>query len=84
MPESSFADLSGLPPLYLQIGQFDTVREGAASLAINALRSGVEVRMESWPCMIQGWHGLVNAGVPEAAAAWLSIRDYILEKTNIR
>jgi acetyl esterase/lipase len=80
----AFADLSDLPPLYLQIGQFDTVREGAASLAINALRSGVEVTMESWPSMIQGWHGLVNAGVPEAAAAWLRIRDYILEKTTIR
>ena len=79
----AFADLSDLPPMYLQIGQFDTVREGATSLAINALRSGVEVTMESWPCMIQGWHGLVNAGVPEAAAAWVRIRDYILKKTNI-
>ncbi|MFT5336003.1 MAG: hypothetical protein ACI9GB_003927, partial [Halioglobus sp.] len=37
------------------------------------------VTMESWPCMIHGWHGLVNAGVPEAAAAWARIRDYILE-----
>jgi monoterpene epsilon-lactone hydrolase len=75
----AFADLSNLPPMYLQIGQFDTVREGATLLAINALRSGVDVTMESWPCMIHGWHGLVNAGVPEAAAAWARIRDYILE-----
>jgi monoterpene epsilon-lactone hydrolase len=79
----AFADLSGLPPMYLQIGQFDTVREGAALLAINALRSGVDTTMESWPGMIQGWHGLVNAEVPEAVAAWARIRDYILDKTNI-
>lgn len=74
----AFADLSDLPPMYFQIGQFDTVREGAILLATNALRSGVEVTIESWPCMIQGWHGLVSAGVPEAVAAWAGIRDYIL------
>jgi monoterpene epsilon-lactone hydrolase len=77
----AFADLSELPPMYLQIGQFDTVREGATLLAISALRSGVEATMESWPGVIQGWHGLVNAGVPEATAAWTNIRAYILEAT---
>ena len=71
------ADLQGLPPMYLQVGQYDTVREGAITLAANALRSGVEVTLESWPGCIQGWHGLANAGVPEAAAAWAAIRDYI-------
>lgn len=71
------ADLRHLPPMYLQIGQFDTVREGALTLAANALRSGVQVTMEGWPGMIQGWHGLVTAGVPEATAAWAAIHDYI-------
>ena len=80
----AFADLSGLPPMYLQIGQYDTVREGASLLAINAVRSGVQVNMESWPGMIQGWHGLVNAGVPEATAAWTRIRDYIIEQMSIQ
>jgi monoterpene epsilon-lactone hydrolase len=73
----AFADLHGLPPMYLQIGEFDTVREGALSLAANALRCGVRVTMEAWPGMIQGWHGLITAGVPEASAAWAAIRDYI-------
>ncbi|MEZ5503431.1 MAG: alpha/beta hydrolase fold domain-containing protein [Halioglobus sp.] len=71
------ADLRGLPPLYLQIGQYDTVREGAITLAANALRAGVAVRVEGWPGMIQGWHGLVTAGVPEAIAAWSEIRHFI-------
>jgi epsilon-lactone hydrolase len=78
----AFADLSGLPPMYLQIGQYDAVREGAFLLAMNATRSGVQVTMESWPEMIQGWHGLVNAGVPEATAAWAKIRDYILDNAK--
>lgn len=73
----AYADLSGLPPLYLQIGQCDTVREGAIALGANALRAGVAVTMESWPGMIQGWHGLVTAGVPEASCAWSAIRRYL-------
>ncbi|MEZ5570853.1 MAG: alpha/beta hydrolase fold domain-containing protein [Halioglobus sp.] len=73
----AYADLRGLPPMYLQIGQFDTVREGALLLAANALRAGVAVTAEGWPGMIQGWHGLVTAGVPEATAAWAAIRHYI-------
>lgn len=73
----AYADLHGLPPLYLQIGQFDTVREGAIALGANALRAGVAVTMESWHGMIQGWHGLVTAGVPEADSAWSAIHRYV-------
>jgi len=73
----AYADLHDLPPMYLQIGQYDTVREGAITLAANALRCGVRVTVESWPGMIQGWHGLVTAGVPEATEAWAAIRSYI-------
>ena len=71
------ADLHGLPPMYIQIGQFDTVREGAMRFASNAMRSGVQTTVEGWPGMVHGWHGLVTAGVPEAAAAWRAIRRYI-------
>jgi monoterpene epsilon-lactone hydrolase len=72
-----YADLTGLPPMYLQVGEFDTVREGALLLASQALRAGVEVRLESWPGMIHGWHGLANIGIPEAGAAWQAISEYI-------
>lgn len=73
----AYADLQKLPPMYLQIGEFDTVREGAIRLGTNALRAGVNVTMEGWPGMVQGWHGLVTAGVPEAVRAWSAIRHYI-------
>ena len=73
----AYADLRGLPPMYLQVGEFDTVREGAIALGASALRSGVQATLESWPGMVQGWHGLVNAGVPEAAAAWAAINKYL-------
>ena len=72
-----YADLQGLPPMYLQIGQNDTVAGGALRLANAATLAGVKVTIESWPDMIQGWHGLVTAGVPEAEQAWSAIRLYI-------
>lgn len=78
------ADLHGLPPMYLQIGELDTVREGAISFAANAMRSGVQVTAESWPGMVQGWHGLVTANVPEAIAAWAAIRKYVEIVCNTR
>ena len=73
----AYADLSGMPPLYLQIAQHDTVREGAIKLAANAIRDGVDVLVESWPEMIHGWQGLANMQVPEALAAWRRIAEYL-------
>ncbi|MEH6549395.1 MAG: alpha/beta hydrolase [Pseudomonadales bacterium] len=80
----AFADLTGLPPMYLQLAQYDTVREGVIQLAANAVRDGVEVTLESWPGLIHGWHGLVNAGVPEAELAWTRIRAYVERRCNKR
>ena len=71
------ADLAGLPPLYLPVGQYDTLRQGTDALARAALQAGVAVTAESWPGMVHGWQGLVSAGVPEAAAAFERTRDYL-------
>ena len=71
------ADLAGLPPLYLAVGQYDTLRQGTDALARAALQAGVAVTAESWPGMVHGWQGLVSAGVPEAAAAFARIRQYL-------
>ena len=53
------------------------MRDGALELACNATRSGVPVIMESWPGMIHGLHGLVNANVPEAESAWRAIKRFV-------
>jgi acetyl esterase/lipase len=73
----AYADLRGLPPLYLPSGQHDTVRRGAEALARAGLAAGVAVTAESWPGMVHGWQGLVSAGVPEAAAAFARARSYL-------
>lgn len=74
------ASMDSMPPLYLQVGQYDTMAPGALTVARNATLAGIEVTMESWPGMIQGWHGLVGSEVPEAIAAWQGIHDYIHAK----
>ncbi|MEM1110508.1 MAG: alpha/beta hydrolase fold domain-containing protein [Pseudomonadota bacterium] len=71
------ANLQGLPHLYLQVAQHDTMAPGALQLAARASLAGVNVTLESWPEMIQGWQGLVNSGVPEAAEAWRQIKHFV-------
>ncbi|MFK7977469.1 MAG: alpha/beta hydrolase [Halioglobus sp.] len=73
----AYADLHGLPPLYLQVGERDTLREGQLALARSAEKAGVTVALEHWPDCIHGWHGLASTEIPEAVAAWNAIRDYI-------
>jgi acetyl esterase/lipase len=73
----AFADLEGLPPLYLPVGEYDTLREGVAALAEAARRAGVAVTHERWPGVGHGWHGLVGMGVPEAIEAWRATSKFI-------
>ena len=82
MVSAAYADPTGFPPLYLQVGEHDTLREGALQLGCNAIRAGVDVTMESWPGAIHGWHGLVTAEVPEALAAWRAIRSYLDQRVS--
>jgi len=73
----AYAQLSGLPPLYLPVGEHDTVREGVIALAASAIRSSVAVTLEAWPGAVHGWQGLVGAGVPEALDAWAHTRAFV-------
>lgn len=59
------ADLDGLPPVLLQVGEVDLHRQDAELLAA---RSHVEVDVVAGG--VHGLHGLVGLGVPEAVAAW--------------
>jgi epsilon-lactone hydrolase len=73
----AYADLAGLPALYLPVGERDTLRPGVVALAEAAARAGVEVTLEQWPGMVHGWQGLVSAGVPEALAWFARAREYL-------
>jgi monoterpene epsilon-lactone hydrolase len=52
------ADLSGLPPMFLSVGEIDTTRDDSTRLAANAGGCGVDVTLEINAAMIHGFHGL--------------------------
>jgi acetyl esterase/lipase len=70
------ADLRGLPPLLLQTGQLDTVRDDSVRLAARAGRDGVAVTLEIWPGMIHGFQGLYGT-CPEPAWAVRHVAQFI-------
>lgn len=51
-----YADLSGLPPLLIQVGTAETLLDDASRLAERAKKAGVEVSYEPWENMIHVWH----------------------------
>ena len=50
------ADLSGLPPLMIQVGSAEILLGDAVKLAERAGTAGTSVRLEIWPEMIHIWH----------------------------
>lgn len=71
------ANLAGLPPLLLQVGQIDLVRDDALRLGKNAALAGVDVTIEVHPEMIHGFQGLATAGIPESIAALTRVRSFL-------
>jgi monoterpene epsilon-lactone hydrolase len=50
------ADLSGLPPLLIQVGSAELLLDDATRLAARAGASGVRTTLEVWPEMPHVWH----------------------------
>ena len=51
-----YADLSGLPPLLIQVGTRETLYDDATRLAYLAAQAEVAVTFEPWAEMIHVWH----------------------------
>jgi acetyl esterase/lipase len=51
-----YADLSGLPPLLIQVGTWETLLDDSNRLAERARKAGVKVVLEPWENMIHVWH----------------------------
>lgn len=47
-----FGELSGLPPLFIQIGQCDLLYSETVALAKKAKQAGVETLLDEWPEMV--------------------------------
>jgi epsilon-lactone hydrolase len=70
-----YGDLSGLPPLLVQVGTAETLMDDSRVFAERATAAGVDVTYEPWEDMIHGWHGSPHI-LPEAREAIVSIGEY--------
>ncbi len=68
-PEVSplFADFSGFPPLFFQVGSTEVLRDEATRAADKAFEAGVDVELELWPDAAHVFQ--IAEFLPEAALA---------------
>ncbi|MHA2424674.1 MAG: alpha/beta hydrolase [Candidatus Thorarchaeota archaeon] len=69
-----FADLSGLPPLLLQIGNNEMLHHQCKLFADKAIAAGVDMTFQEFPEMVHAWHYL---NVPESKDAFEKIRVFV-------
>ncbi len=73
------ADLAGLPPMLIHVGDAEVLLDDSTRLAAKAEQAGVDVTLEVWPEMVHVWHA--SAGyVPESDAAIVGIADFLRAK----
>jgi acetyl esterase/lipase len=63
-----YADLAGLPPLYIQVGTAETLLDDSTRLAARAREAGVDVTLEIWDDMIHVFQAFA-AILPEGQEA---------------
>ena len=75
------ADLTGLPPLLLQVGSIEVLLDDSTLLKSRANEAGVPVEMEVWEDMPHVWHHYAPI-LPEARKAISKIGDFVLQHTG--
>jgi monoterpene epsilon-lactone hydrolase len=78
-----YADLVGLPPLLIQVGDRETVLDDSVMLADLARAVGVDVHLEVWDGMIHVFQ-MFGAELAEAQQAIASIAQFLNRHFHIR
>jgi monoterpene epsilon-lactone hydrolase len=76
-----YADLTGLPPLLIQVGTAEVLLDDAARLAERARSAGVDVVLEAWDDMIHVWQAFAVI-LPEGQQAIDRIGEFIRKHTG--
>jgi epsilon-lactone hydrolase len=71
-----YADLHGLPPLLIQVGDHEILLSDSTRLAERAEDAGVDVTLEVWEGMWHVWHAMVRL-VPESQQAIDRIGSFV-------
>jgi acetyl esterase/lipase len=75
------ADLTGLPPLLLQVGSIETLLDDTNELAKRAKAAGVQVEVDVWDDMPHVWHHFAPI-LPEARQAIGRIGEFMKKHTG--
>jgi epsilon-lactone hydrolase len=78
-----YADLSRLPPLFLQVGASEILLDDSRRVFANARRAGVEATLQIWRNVPHGWQVFAPI-LPEARAALRQASAFIAEKLTSR
>lgn len=76
-----FADLSGLPPLAVHVGDFECLLDDSREFCARAEDAGVEVELWVAPEMIHVWHAFAGL-VPESDAAVARLGQWIRRRLD--
>src|SRR3954466_13230213 len=76
-----YAELRGLPPLLIQVGDRETVLDDSIAFADKARAAGIDVSLEVWDGMI---HVFQMFGLTEARQAIASIAGFLSRHLHIR
>jgi acetyl esterase/lipase len=71
-----YAELQGLPPLLIQVGEAELLLSAAEVFAARAKQAGVQATLHVWPEMWHFWH-LFVPWLPEARQAMEEIQRFI-------
>ena len=76
-----YADLRGLPPMLIQVGDAEVLLDDSTRLAGIAREAGVHVEMDVWDDMIHVWH-LFAPILPEGRQALSQAGEFIKKHTG--
>jgi acetyl esterase/lipase len=69
-----FGDYTGIPPLLIQVGEYEVIRDDSVRAATKARADGVAVKLEVWPGQV---HVFQIRGLPESREAVEHIADFM-------
>jgi monoterpene epsilon-lactone hydrolase len=72
-----FGDYRGIPPLLIQVGEHEMLRDDSVRVAEKAVADGIQVKFEVWPGMV---HVFQIRGLPESREAIEQIAEFVRSK----
>jgi monoterpene epsilon-lactone hydrolase len=76
-----YADLTGLPPLFIQVGNAETLLDDATRVTERAEAVGVDVTLQIWDEMPHVWQWFAPI-LPEGQEAIDKIGEFVLKRTS--